>query len=57
MTPYQIKIVNKVIANWRRHLRSAKSEAEKKEIEKEIKTLEEALENDRRERNKDRRSS
>lgn len=57
MNENQIKIVNKIIARWRRYLRSAKSDDEKKQIELEIKTLEDALENDRRERNKDRRSS
>jgi hypothetical protein len=57
MNENQIKIVNKIIARWRRYLRSAKSDDEKKQIELEIKTLEDALENDRHERNKDRRSS
>lgn len=57
MTPYQIKIINKVIADWRRRLLSATGELEKKQIEQEIKTLEDVLENDRSERNKDRRPS
>ena len=52
--PIQIKIINRTIATWRRALLSAKSEDERKEIEKEIKTLEEVLENDRVERNKNR---
>lgn len=57
MNQLQIKIVNKTIANWRRVLLSAKSEEERKKIEETIKELEEALEDDRRERNanKDRR--
>lgn len=57
MKPYQIKIVNKVIADWRRRLRSATSENEKQEINKIIQELEDVLEDDRRNRNKDRRPS
>lgn len=53
--PIQIKIINQTIATWRRALLSAKSEDEKSKIEQEIKILEEQLENDRRERNKNRR--
>lgn len=52
--PIQIKIINKTIATWRRALLSAKSEDERKQIETEIKLLEEKLEDDRRERNKNR---
>lgn len=54
MNQLQIKIVNKTIANWRRVLLSAKSEEERKKIEETIKELEEALEDDRRERNANR---
>lgn len=54
MTEEQIKIVNKMISKWRRYLLSAKTESERKQVEEEIKKLEDALENDRRERNKDR---
>lgn len=50
----QIKIINRTIATWRRALLSAKSEDEKSKIEQEIKLLEEKLEDDRRERNKNR---
>lgn len=50
----QIRIINQTIANWRRALLSAKSEDERKQIETEIKLLEEKLEDDRRERNQKR---
>lgn len=52
--PIQIKIINHTIATWRRALLSAKSEDERKQIKTEIKLLEEKLEDDRVERNKDR---
>lgn len=57
MNQSQIKIVNHIIAKWRRALTSAKSESEKNKINDIIKELEEALENDRKERNKDRELS
>lgn len=50
----QIKIINRTIATWRRALLSAKSEDERKQIETEIKLLEEKLEDDRVERNQKR---
>ena len=56
MNQDQIKIVNHIIAKWRRALLSAKSEDDKNKINKTIKELEGALENDRQERNKDRES-
>lgn len=49
----QIRIINQTIANWRRVFLSAKDD-EKIKIEQEIKLLEEKLEDDRRERNKNR---
>ena len=55
MNQSQIKIVNHIIAKWRRALTSAKSESEKNRITSTIKELEEALEDDRKERNKDRK--
>ena len=50
----QIKIINRTIATWRRALLSAKDEDERSKIETEIKLLEEKLEDDRCERNKNR---
>lgn len=47
----QIKIINHLIADWRRKLSSANSEDEKREIENIIKEYERELENDRRNRN------
>ena len=57
MNQDQIKIVNHIIAKWRRALTSAKSESEKNKIKSTIKELEGALEDDRKQRNKDRELS
>lgn len=54
MNQLQIKIINQIIAKWRRALLSAKSEEERNHINETINELERVLEDDRTERNKNR---